>query len=77
MRLPVWVQRGALRLPPDPATPLLMVGPGTGVAPFRSFLQHRQAALLAGEAPGVAGVQGGWAPASGHVSGASYGGWAA
>lgn len=49
MRLPVWVERGALRLPPSPHIPLLMVGPGTGVAPFRSFLQQRQAALLAGE----------------------------
>lgn len=46
VRLPVWVERGALRLPPSPQLPLLMVGPGTGVAPFRSFLQHRQAALL-------------------------------
>lgn len=42
-RVPLWTERGALRLPPAHSTPVLMVGPGTGVAPFRSFCWHRAA----------------------------------
>jgi sulfite reductase (NADPH) flavoprotein alpha-component len=37
------VQTSHFRLPADPATPVIMIGPGTGIAPFRAFLQHRAA----------------------------------
>lgn len=42
--LPVFIHSNQLfRMPADPDVPVIMVGPGTGVAPFRAFLQHKQA----------------------------------
>ncbi|KAJ8388802.1 hypothetical protein AAFF_G00130350 [Aldrovandia affinis] len=41
VRVPLWVKKGFLKFPSDPDSSAIMVGPGTGVAPFRSALQER------------------------------------
>lgn len=48
--VPAFVQPShGFRLPADPATPIIMIGPGTGIAPFRAFLQERAATRATGK----------------------------
>jgi sulfite reductase (NADPH) flavoprotein alpha-component len=48
--VPVWVQSAhGFKLPADPTRAVIMVGPGTGIAPFRAFLEERQVTGATGQ----------------------------
>ena len=48
--MPVFIHSAKhFRQPEDPAVPVIMVGPGTGIAPFRAFLQEREVLAAPGK----------------------------
>lgn len=49
IHVPVHVRHSNFKLPSDPSKPVILIGPGTGVAPFRAFVQERAQQAKNGE----------------------------
>jgi NADPH-ferrihemoprotein reductase len=53
LTIPMFIRKSNFALPKSPKTPVIMIGPGTGVAPFRGFVQDRAYSAQQGQEVGA------------------------
>jgi methionine synthase reductase len=57
-KIPIFLRvNNRFKIPEDSSVPLLMIGPGTGIAPFVGFLDHRQEQQIAAKFAGMKDVK--------------------